>query len=46
MEFASYGQVLTPSAKKKNLHRDVFPRRGRFIKIARRAPLPFTIYNL
>ena len=47
MEFASYGYVLNAFGEKKMIFcKAFFPRRRRLIKIARRAPLPFIIYNL
>jgi hypothetical protein len=46
MGFAFYEQVFNAfGEKKKNFRKALIPRRRRFIKIARRAPLPLTINN-
>ena len=49
MEFASCGRIFNARGGKKEIFRKAvfIPlRRGRLIKIARRAPLPFIIFNL
>jgi len=46
MEFVSFGHVFNAfGEKKKILQKAVFPRRRRFSKVARRAPLPLKINN-